>query len=89
MKLPDKVYDVLSWVGKTVLPALAVLYSTLGETWGFPYINEIPTTIMALDVFLNVLLGISSNNYYKASAEETSKVVDPYQLVEEEKESEE
>lgn len=65
MKLNDKTYDILSWVGKIVLPALAVLYTTLGNTWGLPYVEQIPATIMAVDVFLNALLGISSNAYYK------------------------
>lgn len=65
MKLNDTAYDVLSWVGKIVLPALAVLYSTLGNTWNLPYIEEVSATIMAIDVFLNALLGISSNTYYK------------------------
>lgn len=65
MKLNDKLYDVLSWLGKIALPSLAVLYATLADTWGLPYSSEISTTIMAIDVFLNALLGISSNTYYK------------------------
>ena len=36
MKLNDKLYDILSWCGKIVLPALAVLYATLADTWGLP-----------------------------------------------------
>lgn len=65
MKMNDKVYDVCAWIGKIVLPALAVLYATLADTWGLPYSSEVSTTIMALDVFLNALLGISTANYYK------------------------
>lgn len=65
MKLNDTVYDVLSWIGKIVLPALAVLYATLADTWGLPYSSEVSSTIMAIDVFLNALLGISTANYYK------------------------
>lgn len=65
MKLNDKLYDILSWLGKIVLPALAVLYATLADTWGLPYSSEISATIMAIDVFLNALLGISTANYYK------------------------
>ena len=65
MKLNDKIYDILSWIGKIVLPSLAVLYATLADTWGLPYSSEISATIMAIDVFLNALLGISSNTYYK------------------------
>ncbi len=68
MKLNDKVYDVLSWLGKIVLPAMAVLYATLADTWGLPYSGQISATIMAIDVFLNALLGISSSSYYKEQA---------------------
>lgn len=68
MKLNDKVYDVLSWLGKIVLPAMAVLYATLADTWGLPYSSQISATIMAIDVFLNALLGISSSSYYKEQA---------------------
>lgn len=74
MKLNDKTYDILSWVGKIVLPALAVLYTTLGNTWGLPYVEQIPATIMAIDVFLNALLGISSNAYYKEKANQNTEV---------------
>lgn len=72
MKLESKVYDVLAWIGKIVLPALAVLYGTIGKIWNLPFVEEIPMTIMAVDVFLNALLGISSANYYK---EEANKVI--------------
>lgn len=65
MKINDTIYDILSWVGKIVLPALAVLYAALADTWGLPFKEQIPTTITAIDVFLNALLGISTANYYK------------------------
>ena len=73
MKLNDKVYDILAWCGKIVLPALAVLYATLADTWGLPYSSEISTTIMAIDVFLNALLGISSANFYKETYQSTDE----------------
>lgn len=66
MKLSNKTYDILAWIGRIVLPALSVLYATLGKIWGLPYTEQIPLTITAIDVFLNALLGISANNYYKA-----------------------
>ena len=67
MIISNAAYDVLAFIGRVVLPALSVLYATLGETWGLPYTEEIPVTIAAIDLFLNTLLGISANNYYKAS----------------------
>lgn len=65
MTMNSKVYDVLKYIGRIVLPALAVLYTTLGEIWGLPFTKEIPASIMAIDVFLNALLEISSANYQK------------------------
>lgn len=63
----NEVYDILAFIGRVVLPALSVLYATLGEIWHLPFTKEIPLTITAIDLFLNSLLGISSNNYYKAN----------------------
>lgn len=74
MKLKDKTYDILCWVGRIVLPALAVLYTTLGDIWGLPYTSEITATIIGLDVFLNALLGISANTYYKEKANQNTEV---------------
>ena len=74
MKLKDKTYDILCWIGRIVLPSLAVLYTTLGDIWGLPYTIEVPATIMGVDVFLNALLGISSNTYYKEKANQSTEV---------------
>lgn len=65
MKLDNKTYDILKWVAQILLPALAVLYSSLAKTWNLPYGNGITETIIAIDLFLGTLLGISSTNYYK------------------------
>ena len=67
MILSNATYDCLAFIGRVVLPALSVLYATLGEIWQLPFTKEIPLTITAIDLFLNSLLGISANNYYKAS----------------------
>ncbi len=74
MKLNDKTYDIFCWIGRIVMPSLAVLYTTLGDIWGLPYTSEIPATIMGIDVFLNALLGISANTYYKEKANQNTEV---------------
>lgn len=61
----NKTYDVLKWVALIALPALAILYGSLAEIWGLPFAEQIPDTITALDLFLGVILGISSANYKK------------------------
>lgn len=63
--LDNKVYDILKWVALIVLPAIATLYTTLAGIWGFPYGEEIPATITAVDLFLGALLGVSSVKYNK------------------------
>ena len=67
MKMNNKVYDVLKWIALIVLPALAILYGSLAGIWGLPYAEQIPDTITAVDLFLGVLLGVSSANYKKTN----------------------
>lgn len=66
MKLNDNIYNVLKWVALIVLPAIATLYGTLGNIWGFPYVAEITATITAIDTFVGALLGISTKAYNKS-----------------------
>lgn len=66
MKMNDKVYDVLKWIALIVLPAIAVLYGTLANIWGLPFVEQIPDTITAIDLFLGVVLGISNVSYKKS-----------------------
>lgn len=76
MKLNDKIFDILAYIGRIVLPALATLYIALADVWGLPFKVEISTTIMAFDTFLNTLLMISSNTYQK---EKVKAMEDLYQ----------
>ena len=65
MKMSNKVYDVLKWVALIAMPALAILYKDLADIWGFPFAQQIPSTITAIDLFLGVVLGISNVTYKK------------------------
>lgn len=65
MKLNNKLYDALKWVALIVLPALAVFYTSLAGIWGLPYAEAVPDTIMAIDLLLGALLGVSSATYNK------------------------
>ena len=65
MKMSNKVYDILKWIAQYILPALGTLYFALAGIWGFPYGEQIVGTITAVDTFLGVILGLSSNTYYK------------------------
>lgn len=67
MIMNNQWYDILKWICLVFLPAIATCYSALGAIWGFPFVEEIPKTILVVQTLLGALLGISSAQYYKAS----------------------
>lgn len=69
MKLPNKLFDVLKWVAILFLPSLAILIRTVFAIWSIPYGEEISSTIVALQVFLGAILGVSTLNYNKEAAD--------------------
>lgn len=70
LKLTNSQYDLMKWIAQYLLPALATLYATIGKIWGLPYTVEISATLMALDTFLGVCLGISSASYYTGDSDD-------------------
>lgn len=66
--ITGKLYKWLKWLAQIVLPALATLYFTLGGIWDLPSVSEVVRTLVAVDLFLGVLLGISQINYNKQVA---------------------
>lgn len=64
-KMKDKTYDILKYIAQYVLPACGTLYFALAGIWNLPYGEQIVGTITAVDTFLGVLLGISTNTYNK------------------------
>lgn len=69
----DKVYDALKWIAQLFLPALGTLYSALAAIWGFPYGEQVMSTILAIDTFLGAILGISNMQYKKTIADVKEK----------------
>lgn len=66
LKLSNKTYDILKYIAQYVLPACGTLYFALAGIWNLPYGEQIVGTITAVDTFLGVLLGISTNTYNKS-----------------------
>lgn len=62
-KLPDGMYDKLIAVVLYAIPALGTLYFGLAQIWGFPYGEEVVGTLVAIETFLGVVLGVSRKNY--------------------------
>lgn len=65
MMLSNKVYDFLKPVAQYVLPAVGTLYYAIARAWNLPYGEQVVGNIMLLDVFLGVLLGVSTSQYKK------------------------
>lgn len=66
----NKTYDYLKWIVLTVLPALAVLVSTIGKSLNWEYTEITVTILNAVTVFLGGSLGFSSVNYHKSGDDE-------------------
>ena len=66
----NKVYDILCYFSRYVLPGLGTLYFALSQIWGLPYGEQIVGTIAAVNAFLGVLLGISTYQYNKGAYDE-------------------
>jgi hypothetical protein len=64
--LTGKTYDLMKSIAQLYLPALGTLYFTVAAIWGLPSAEEVVGTIGAVDLFLGVILGISSSNYDKS-----------------------
>ena len=67
LQFNDKVYNILKWLCLIALPALSVLYSGLAGVWGWPYAQEVATTINAVVAFVGAFIGISTASYNKAN----------------------
>ena len=65
MIFSNKTYDILKWIAMYLIPATGTLYFALANIWNLPYGEEIVGTLTAVDTFLGVLLGISTNQYNK------------------------
>jgi len=59
----SKTYDVLKAVAQVWLPAAGTLYFALAQIWGLPAAEQVSGTVLAVDTFLGVVLGISSASY--------------------------
>ena len=70
MKLNNKLYDVLKWLGLIFFPALAVLLATVLPVWGVDagLIKALVITINAVGVFIGALIGVSQATIGRAES---------------------
>ena len=68
-------YDRLKFMALVVLPAFGSLYFGIAQIWGAPSGEEVVGTIVLIDTFLGVLLGISSSQYQEEVATPDGQLV--------------
>jgi hypothetical protein len=59
----NKVYDVLKFLALVLLPAVATFYMACAGLWGWENPEKVVGTIVAVDTFLGVVLGLSTKQY--------------------------
>ena len=63
MIFSNKVYNALKQVAQVWLPAAGTLYFTVAQIWHLPAPEEVSGTILAVDTFLGIVLGLSTKQY--------------------------
>ena len=66
MLMSDKAYNIVKWIVQYILPGLTVLYAIIANSVGIPYTDVVMTILVAVDWFLGIIMGISTNQYNKA-----------------------
>lgn len=71
--IPDKVYDILKWVGLIVLPAIAAFVGTVGTAAGWDGTNLCVTVITACGTLVGAVIGVSSVSARRNANEDSTK----------------
>lgn len=73
--LSSSVYDKLRPIAQIWLPALAVFYISVAPLWDLPKQEEVAGTIMALNLLVGVVMGVSHRQYSNSDARFDGTVV--------------
>ena len=71
----SKTYDVMKAIAQVWLPAAGTLYFALAQIWGLPAAEQVSGTVLAVDTFLGVVLGISKASYDASDRKYDGKLV--------------
>jgi len=66
LSVSNKTYDLLKFITQGLLPGMSTLYVALAMIWNFPYAGQVSATIMAIVLFMNAILQISTAMYHVA-----------------------
>lgn len=88
MKLNDKVYDILKWLGLAFFPALGILLQTVLPVWGIDpaLIKALTVTCNAIGVFIAALIGVSQVTLAKEKLQMIEETADNYETTVEDEE---
>lgn len=64
MIFKEKTYNLLAYLARIILPAIATFYLTFAENWGLPYGEQVSATIMAVCTLLGAFLKVSSKKFF-------------------------
>lgn len=64
--LSNGFYDFLSYLTKYILPGLGTLYFGLARIWDFPYGEEVIGSLVLVEAFLGIVIGLSQRTYQGA-----------------------
>lgn len=73
LAMKPETYDKIRFVVQVILPGVSTFYVALAEIWGLPLSVQISSTIMAIVLFANALLQISTIRHNAAVQSNTSK----------------
>jgi Putative phage holin Dp-1 len=61
--MSNKTHDIVKAIALLWLPALGTLFFTFTDIWALAWGKQVVGSIMAVDTFLGVILGISTRTY--------------------------
>lgn len=71
----DKFYQFMKRVVQLGLPAGGTLYFSLAQIWGLPNAEQVVGSVAAVNLFLGILLGVSSKTYHNSEASNDGTLV--------------
>lgn len=63
VQLSNSVYDRVKQSATILLPAVGTLYVGLAQLWDFPAADKVVGTLAAVNLFLGLVLSVSSKSY--------------------------
>lgn len=63
--MSNKTYDTLKWIAMVFGPAFITFYGAVAIAWGWPYTEQVLTTLGAFNTLLGACIGVSGLNYHK------------------------